>query len=743
MEIDKSLTSDWTTNWNARLPIKITSVVLWGIAIIGLVISAVLLWDGEKELLTGVESDADRIAYQWSEFSREQQAVDAPIAFEFLQQLTTKQFTSVHLIYEGNKQSWGNLGKKDVCVSRRVTTSGIEQDIQFVLIELCHPPVGKSFRQQQKRWLWSMVAVCLVFGLVLSWTMNKVVTKPFEALVDGTRQVANGHLDYRFDASRPDEFGDLAQFFNEMVDNVAKQQEKLKAAVTDAEELARAKMDKLEESQSQLMALNSQMRNEISERKSAEQALLIAKQDAEMANQSKSVFLANMSHEIRTPMNAILGYAQILKRDHALEKEQRESINTIERSGQHLLQLINDILDISKIEAGKQKLNSADFDLKALTHDVDEMFRLRCQEKKLAWSVNDNFSVDDIHVYGDEGKVRQVLINLLGNAVKFTDSGAITLNIFRQAKTDRYRFEVCDTGEGIAESHQDSIFKAFQQSDQGVKKGGTGLGLAISSKQVDMMGGSLQIESRLSVGSKFYFEITLPKAENKVINIQEDDLKVVVKLLPEFSVNALVVDDVEVNRDLLSLILRKIGVNVTEAENGLVAIEKAKKSPPDIIFMDYRMPKMDGIEAMNQIRDIYGDKIKMVIVSATAFDHDREKFYDSACNGIITKPFKSQQVFSSMQKLLEIEYEYEDDLLGDVPVTSINGFDTSTIVLDPAIKMAINEAAEFCMITDLDVVIKQISELDGGQGLADHLAAMAKSYDMDGIIDIIGKISDV
>jgi len=738
MEVDRSLTSDWTKNWNARLPIKITSIVLWGIAIIGLLISAILLWGEESEIEARIQSNADRFAYRWAENSRNYDLNRAQAIKSVATLAKQLGFVAVQVTVGGQQYVWGQQGQHDGVVTRTVTLWSPDDVWTKATLVLSHPPLAKTFRARQKRWLWSMVAICLIFGLVLSWAMNKVVTKPFEALVDGTQYVASGNLNFRFDASRPDEFGDLARFFNEMVDNVAKQQDSLKTAVAKAEKLARAKMTKLEESQTQLMSLNRQMREEIAERKHVEDALLLAKQEAEMANQAKSIFLANMSHEIRTPMNAILGYAQILMRDQSLRQEHQNSITTIERSGHHLLQLINDILDISKIEAGKQKLNASHFDLQALVREVSDMFRLRCQQKKIDWVVTDFSYIGPMHVFGDEGKIRQILINLLGNAVKFTSAGSISLQA-QPVGNECYRFEVFDTGEGISDACQANIFQAFQQTEQGIKKGGTGLGLAISSKQVSMMGGELKLNSVLGKGSHFYFTLALPKATG-AIDTGVNAVKPVLSLADGYTVKALVVDDVAVNRDLLSMILQKIGVTVVTAENGLIAVDQARTEQPDIIFMDYRMPEMNGIEAIKCIRDEFGEQIKMVIVSATAFDHEREQFLQSGCHDLITKPFRAEEVFNSMQRLLGVEFIYE------TPVDTREekkapALDFTAMAIPADLFAALNEAAEYCMITDLDVVIGKVAELGAdGERLATCLLEYANAYDMDAILDILEQV---
>ncbi|MCI0528533.1 MAG: ATP-binding protein, partial [Nitrospira sp.] len=399
---------------------------------------------------------------------------------------------------------------------------------------------------------------------------------------------------------------------------------------------------------------------------------------AEAASQAKSTFLANMSHEIRTPMNAILGYAQILQLDSTLTKQQRKAVGTIERSGNHLLGLINDILDLSKIEAGRMELNSTDFDLVRLIRDLSAMFQLRCEQNRLTWQVEGLDEEQPTLVSGDEGKLRQVLINLLGNAVKFTSSGGVVLRV-TPTDRDHYLFEVVDTGPGIPLRIQKTIFDPFQQGESGIKKGGTGLGLAISKKQIELMGGELAIESEEGKGTRFFFSLPLPPILKKV-TLREDLDRKVVRLKPRYSVKALVADDNPANREVLAQILSSIGVEVIEVQNGQEALEKVREQVPDIVFMDYYMPTMDGLEAVQQIVQEWGkNQIKLIMITASAFEHKREEFLRSGCHEVIIKPIRVKQIFDCLTNLLGVEYEYEDSRTG--VVSEALSFDFSKISL--------------------------------------------------------------
>lgn len=476
---------------------------------------------------------------------------------------------------------------------------------------------------------------------------------------------------------------------------------------------------------------------DVTELKEIQQKLLLAKVGAESANKAKSVFLANMSHEIRTPMNAILGYAQLLKRDSDLNKKQREEIGIIEKSGNHLLSLINDILDISKIEAGRMELKPSDFNLSDLLADLSAMFRIRCEGKGVEWRTEGLTGTKKISVHGDDGKLKQVLINLLGNAVKFTDTGHVLLKTTR--KKNLFLFEVADTGVGIPKESLKTIFEPFQQEEEGYKKGGTGLGLAISRKQVELMGGRLEMESEVGKGSRFFFTLSLPSAKEKV-NFVSGQEKKVVGLALGFRVKALVVDDSRVNRDVISKMLLSIGVEVEEAENGLVALEKVRKNIPDIVFMDYRMPEMDGVQATQEIKKEFGDKIKTVMVTASAFDHEREIFEKAGSDEMLAKPFRVEDAFSCMARLLKTEYAYEEKAVKEGKAGKAKEQELSKVKLPDELVSRILQEAEFYKITDLQKSLDEMEKIGPQQArLAENFRDMANDYDMEGIINLLKK----
>lgn len=378
------------------------------------------------------------------------------------------------------------------------------------------------------------------------------------------------------------------------------------------------------------------MMHDLTKEVAAEKLLKQAKEQAEQANEAKTLFLANMSHELRTPLNAILGFTQILQRDTKFDENQQETLAIIERSGHHLLNLINDILDISKIEAGGAKLEEKNVDLLALLQNVTGMFSVHAASKNLFFKIKTDKDLPR-YILTDEGKLRQVFINLLGNAFKFTEEGGVTLrarSMITSEYTYQLHFTIKDTGIGIDEEHLESIFSPFVQTEEGAAKStGTGLGLSITRQFVQLMGGNITAAHAINKGSIFSFDITVRAAEPSTVQ-ESLPAQPVTGLAPgQRPLRILVVEDILESRTLLVHLLKNIGFEVKEAVHGQQGVELFHSWHPHLIWMDLRMPVMDGYEAIKQIRQTEaGQKTIIIALSAHALKEEREKIFRHGCD---------------------------------------------------------------------------------------------------------------
>jgi signal transduction histidine kinase/ligand-binding sensor domain-containing protein/DNA-binding response OmpR family regulator len=469
-----------------------------------------------------------------------------------------------------------------------------------------------------------------------------------------------------------------------------------------------------------------------------------ARRQAEAANQSKSLFLANMSHEIRTPMNAILGYAQILRRSTELAPDHHRAVDTIQTSGDHLLRLINDVLDISKIEAGRMELDPDDFDLRQMLESLGVMFEMQCQDKGLAWKLKGQGD-EALPVHGDEAKLRQILINLLGNAVKFTSVGSVCMELERLSD-DGFRFVVTDSGPGMDTEEIATLFQPFQQGAAGHQKGGTGLGLTIARRQLGLMHGELEVESTLGEGARFFFTLSLPRAHAPLKGHDTGgDWSKVQGLAPGSAARILVADDVVENREILRDMLVNIGIVVELAADGKEALERIDAFSPDLVFFDIRMPVMDGQQALRLLRaEKRWQSIKAVAISASVLDHERQSYIEAGFDDFIDKPFRFEWVCACLARHLGLEYEYDQQGSGTQLLAQRQ--DWSGLRLDRRLHVRLREAAEIYSVTDIEDYLQEIekhgSKIQSPQHLrlAQHLRSLKQEQNMDGILDVLKEI---
>jgi PAS domain S-box-containing protein len=452
-----------------------------------------------------------------------------------------------------------------------------------------------------------------------------------------------------------------------------------------------------------------------------------AQESAEVASRAKSAFLANMSHEIRTPMNAILGFSQLLLRDSGLTPLQKKHLQIVNRSGEHLLNLINDILEISKIEAGRSTLNPVAFDLSGMLDELELMFKLLTDEKNLCFLVERVGTLPDC-VVGDANRLRQVLVNLVSNAVKFTRHGGVSVRVgitTQAGSTLRLLVEVEDTGVGIAEAEIKKLFRPFEQAESGRKiQSGTGLGLAISREFVRLMGGDISVSSVLGKSSIFRFEADLKQGQAGALAQRAESRRVVGLRRGEKTCRVLVADDKDDNRVLLSQMLGRLGFEVRAVADGAAAVRAFTEWGPDLILMDTRMPVMDGFDAIRSIRaQEAGAKVRIVSVTASAFDEDRKKALEIGADDFIGKPFREEVLLEKIRALLLLDYVYTDDPLLREPATR------ATITVTPEAmavlpRALIRQLRDATVGADLDLMLEIIQRLDGHDASA---AAMLRS----------------
>jgi signal transduction histidine kinase/CheY-like chemotaxis protein len=541
-------------------------------------------------------------------------------------------------------------------------------------------------------------ALALAFGIAMAYFLRRSIVGPVQRLTEVSARIEAGDLDARATAEGRDEIGRLAASFNTMTARLAETIGRLEVAYAEASQ---------------------------------------AKDAAESANRAKSVFVATMSHELRTPLNAILGYAQILRQIDASDARHVAGLDTIRRSGEHLLLLINDMLDLARIEAGKMELYVDEMDLEAMLRTVCDIVRIEAQRKDLLFEFQAIGPVPKT-VRADEKRLRQVLLNLLNNAVKFTLQGQVSLRVTvleADARRARLRFEVVDTGIGADADQLARLFQPFEQA-RGVQRrfGGTGLGLAISRQLVAAMGSDIQVDSRLGAGSRFWFDVALPLAAHDPVATAPILQALVGYEGPRRSV--LVVDDIDANRAPLVDVLGRLGFAMLEASQGDAALRCIEQARPDLVLMDSVMPVMDGTEATRRLRlDERFRWLPIIIVSANASATDREACLAIGADGFVAKPVDFEQLLPEIARVLGLTWIRSDASVPAAP-------DAAPLVPPPADELAaLVQLARIGNMRSIRERAARLETLDERlRPLAERLRKLAEAFESTAITELLDRL---
>jgi signal transduction histidine kinase/DNA-binding response OmpR family regulator len=611
--------NNWQRNWGSSIAVKVTAPVFWLLITIGLITATVQLSMFEGELEANIEADADKVAYVISRYMMQLeggQPLDLKKVVE--KAIKDKYFASGQVSVGLRNIEFGEQ-PEDFSKYRRITrtipySNKLEDgDLLLAKLVLYHTPIERIIKDERKHMLLQYGFVFFLFGLVLAGMIHLIVTRPIFELVAAIKAVSKGDMTSRLENKRIDEFGELTELFNDMLDKLQQKQEQLALAVN----------------------------------------------VAESASSAKSAFLANMSHEIRTPLTAILGFGALLKDGTLSQYQIQQHVESIIRAGNHLHQIINDILDMSKIEAGQLVIEKTEVNVPELINDIGFLMKPYADEKGLHLRVKYNFPLPET-ITTDPTRIKQILLNLCSNAIKFTNDGNVEVIVNYQRKNNEFSIDIIDTGVGMDAEEINRLFIPFSQADTSNTRqfGGTGLGLCICKELVNNLGGDITCQSRKGIGSRFTFtldpgEISQDRlVKNFDENYDEPDDEII-KIEPGSLVGkVLLAEDTLDNQKLISMYVIRTGASVEVVNNGKQAVDKALAGEFDLILMDMQMPIMGGLDATAKLRTM-GYSKPIVALTANALREDQEKSLRAGLDEYLTKPVDLNRFNAVLKRYLK------------------------------------------------------------------------------------------